>query len=63
MTFLVIPNAGPVQLIPLFGHFLGGLGMLAIFIAFFLVRAANVPLVAVRDPRLPEALTYSNPIL
>jgi hypothetical protein len=63
MTFLVMPNAGPANLVPLLGHFLGGLGMFAIFIAFFLVRASNVPLVAVRDPRLPEALTYTNPLL
>jgi hypothetical protein len=63
MTFLVIPNSGPASLVPLVGHFLGGVGMLAIFLAFFLVRASHVPLVAVRDPRLPEALTYTNPLL
>jgi hypothetical protein len=63
MTFLVMPNAGPLMFLPMVGHFLGGLGMACIFIAFFLVRASNVPLVAVRDPRLPEALTYTNPIL
>lgn len=63
MTFLVMPNAGPLSLIPMVGHFLGGLGMASIFLAFFIVRASNVPLVAMRDPRLPEALTYTNPIL
>jgi hypothetical protein len=65
MTFLVLPNAGPfhLNLIPMLGHFLGGLGMASIFVGMFLIRASNVPLVAVRDPRLPEALTYSNPIL
>jgi hypothetical protein len=63
MTFLVMPNAGPLMFLPMVGHFLGGLGMACILMAFFLVRASNVPLVAVRDPRLPEALTYTNPIL
>jgi|LakMenE18May11ns_1017448.scaffolds.fasta_scaffold9908853_2 hypothetical protein len=63
MTFLIMPNAGPLSLIPLVGHLLGGLGMLFIFFAFFLVRATNVPLVPMRDPRLPESLTYANPIL
>ncbi len=63
MTFLVMPNVGPFEWIPMIGHLLGGFGMASIFIAFFIVRASNVPLVAVRDPRLPEALTYTNPIL
>ncbi|MFN6130406.1 MAG: quinol:cytochrome C oxidoreductase [Planctomycetota bacterium] len=63
MTFLVMPNSGPFQLVPMFGHLLGGVGMACILIGFFLVKASNAPLVAVRDPRLPEALTYANPIL
>jgi hypothetical protein len=63
MTFLVMPNAGPLEFLPMVGHFLGGLGMACLLIGIFLVRASNAPLVAVRDPRLPEALTYSNPIL
>lgn len=63
MTFLVMPNAGPLNVIGLAGHFLAGAGMFAIFISFFLMRASNVPLVPMKDPRLPEALTYANPIL
>jgi hypothetical protein len=63
MTFLVMPNSGPFQMMPMVGHFLGGLGMACILVGFFLVRASSAPLVAIRDPRLPEALTYSNPIL
>lgn len=63
MTFLVMPNAGPANFVALFGHFLGGLGMFAILMAFFLVRAKSAPLVPMKDPRLPEALTYANPIL
>jgi hypothetical protein len=63
MTFLVMPNAGPANFVALFGHFLGGVGMFAILMAFFLVRAKSAPLVPMKDPRLPEALTYANPIL
>lgn len=63
MTFLVMPNAGPAQLVPLFGHLLGGFGMLSIFASMFIWRADGVPLVAMRDPRLPEAMSYTNPIL
>ncbi|MCE2814500.1 MAG: quinol:cytochrome C oxidoreductase [Planctomycetaceae bacterium] len=63
MTFLVMPNAGPANVVALFGHLLGGVGMFAILMAFFLVRAKSAPLVPMKDPRLPEALTYANPIL
>ena len=63
MTFLVMPNAGSAEFFPLFGHFLGGLGMLCIFATMFVQRASGVPLVAMRDPRLPEAMSYANPIL
>jgi hypothetical protein len=63
MTFLVMPNSGPASLVPLAGHFLGGVGMFSVFLSFFLMRASNVPLVPMKDPRLPEALTYANPIL
>jgi hypothetical protein len=65
MTFLIMPNAGlgASHFFPMLGHMLGGVGMLSIFAAFFLVRASGVPLVAMRDPRLPEAMKYANPIL
>ncbi|MBU6175713.1 MAG: quinol:cytochrome C oxidoreductase, partial [Planctomycetes bacterium] len=64
MAFLVMPNVqGGFPVVPMVGHFLGGLGMLFLLAAFFIFRASGTPLVAVRDPRLPEALTYTNPIL
>lgn len=65
MTYLIMPNAGPraAEFFPMVGHFLVGVGMLFIFAALFILRASGVPLVAVRDPRLPEAMTYANPIL
>jgi len=64
MTFLIMPNIkGPALFFPLIGHLLGGIGMLCIFAAFFIFRASGIPLVAMRDPRLPEAMAYTNPIL
>ncbi|HUP78679.1 MAG TPA: quinol:cytochrome C oxidoreductase [Pirellula sp.] len=63
ITFLVMPNAGSMEFFPMLGHLLGGIGMLCIFAAMFIQRAVGVPLVAMRDPRLPEALSYANPIL
>ncbi|XZE17532.1 quinol:cytochrome C oxidoreductase [Pirellulaceae bacterium SH449] len=64
MTYLVMPNVkGSFALVPMLGHLVGGIGALALFAGFFLLKASNVPLVAVRDPRMPESLTYSNPIL
>ncbi|MFY8202266.1 MAG: hypothetical protein ACOVLE_16435, partial [Pirellula staleyi] len=63
MTFLILPNAGPATTFPLIGHLFGGVGMLCIFAALFILRASGVPLVAMRDPRLPEAMKYANPIL
>lgn len=63
MTFLVMPNVGPVSATMIFGHILCGLGMFSIFVAMVLMRASGVPLVAIRDPRLPEGMSYANPLL
>ncbi len=63
MTFLVMPNVGPVSTTMIFGHILCGLGMFSIFLAMVLMRASGVPLVAIRDPRLPEGMSYANPLL
>jgi hypothetical protein len=63
MAFLVMPNVGPLTVPMIFGHLLCGLGMFSIFWAMVLVRASGVPLVAIRDPRLPECMSYANPIL
>jgi hypothetical protein len=63
MTFLVMPNSGPATLTMLLGHFLCGLGMFSIFWSMVLLRASGIPLVAVRDPRLREGLSYANPLI
>ena len=64
MTFLVMPNTHlPISGMMIVAHLVGLVGMVSIFFAFLIMRASDVPLVAVRDPRLHEALSYSNPIL
>jgi len=66
MTYLImpnVPNAAGCEFFPFVGHLLGGIGMVCIFAALFILRASGIPLVAMRDPRLPEAMTYANPIL
>jgi hypothetical protein len=47
----------------LLGHLVGWIGMFSIFLAILLLKASDVPLVAVRDPRVPEAISYHNVIV
>ena len=63
MTYLILPNSGPVSTVVIIAHLLVGLGMFAILISFWLRQASQVSLLAVRDPRLEEALAYTNPLL
>ena len=58
MTFLVMPNVGPASYMLLLGHFVCWIGMVSIFLAFFLYRVGETPMVATRDPWLPDALAY-----
>ncbi len=58
MTFLVMPNVGHASAAMLFGHFVCWLGMVSIFVALFLFRVGETPMVAVRDPWMPDALAY-----
>ena len=58
MTFLVMPNVGHASLAMIFGHFVCWIGMVSIFLALFLFRVGETPMVAVRDPWMPDALAY-----
>jgi hypothetical protein len=58
MTFLVMPNAGPVSVMMWVCHALCGAGMLCIFLSLLLIRAGAIPLVAKRNPWVPDALSY-----
>ncbi len=60
MSFLVMPNVGPFGLPMLLGHFACLVGLLCIFLALFMWRIGDTPLVATRDPWLQEALAYHN---
>lgn len=64
MAFLVLPNTGAeLSFTLVLTHVASGIGMFAIFLGFLFIRASDVPLVAVRDPRLHEAMSYKNPLL
>jgi hypothetical protein len=63
LSYLILPNAGPVEATYMLGHFFGFVGMVSIFLAMLLIKASDVPLVATRDPRVPEALSYHNVIV
>ncbi|MCA9192967.1 MAG: quinol:cytochrome C oxidoreductase [Planctomycetales bacterium] len=61
-TFLVMPNVSEVPLSPMLivGHLLCWVGMVTVFAAFFLLRVGETPIVALKDPWLPDALAYHN---
>ncbi len=60
MTFLLMPNVGPATTAMILAHILCWAGMVSIFLALFLVRVGDTPVVALKDPWLPEALVYHN---
>ncbi|MEZ6138191.1 MAG: quinol:cytochrome C oxidoreductase [Pirellulaceae bacterium] len=63
MTFLIMPNVSentPMSVPLLFGHLICWIGMVSLFIALFLWRVGDTPVVAVKDPWLPDALAYHN---
>jgi hypothetical protein len=40
------------------GHLVCWIGMVSIFLALFLLRVGETPMVAAKDPWLPDALAY-----
>ncbi len=58
MMFLIMPNAAPLSAMLIIGHLVCWIGMVSIFSALFLLRVGETPLVATKDPWLPEALAY-----
>jgi hypothetical protein len=58
MMFLILPNAAHVSAMLVLGHFVCWIGMVSIFIALFLIRVGETPVVATKDPWLPDALAY-----
>jgi hypothetical protein len=58
LMFLILPNAAPATGMLVLGHLVCWIGMVSIFLALFLLRVGDTPLVATKDPWLPEALAY-----
>ncbi len=58
MMFLIMPNVGPVSSMMIIGHLVCWVGMVSIFLALFLLRVGETPVVATKDPWLPDALAY-----
>lgn len=59
MMFLIMPNAAPLSGMLILGHLVCWIGMVSIFLALFLLRVGETPVVAAKDPWLPESLAYT----
>ncbi|QDV22304.1 quinol:cytochrome C oxidoreductase [Aureliella helgolandensis] len=59
MMFLIMPNAGSLSTMMVLGHLVCWIGMVCIFAALFLLRVGETPVVAVKDPWLPDSLAYT----
>lgn len=60
MTYLIMPNVSHISLAFALAHLSGWVGMVAIFLALFLWRVGETPVVPVKDPWLPDSLAYHN---
>jgi hypothetical protein len=60
MMYLIMPNVGHASWGMVIAHLVGWVGIVAIFIAFFLLRVGETPMVATKDPWLAESLAYHN---
>ncbi len=59
MTFLIMPSENvSVSFMLLLSHLVCWLGMVSLFVALFLLRVGETPMVAAKDPWLPDALAY-----
>jgi hypothetical protein len=60
LTYLIMPNVGGVTAPLVLAHVAGWLGMVLIFLSLFLWRVGETPVVAIKDPWLPDSLAYHN---
>jgi hypothetical protein len=60
MTFLIMPNVGHPTASLILAHALCWLGMVLVFLSLFLWRVGETPVVALKDPWLPDSLAYQN---
>ncbi len=60
LMFLIMPNVGDLTATLVIGHLVCWIGMVSIFTALLIIRVGETPVVATKDPWLPEALAYHN---
>ncbi|MFO0940634.1 MAG: hypothetical protein U0930_07695 [Pirellulales bacterium] len=62
MTFLIMPNVHEVgvSVSLILAHGLCWIGMVLLFLGLFLWRVGETPVVALKDPWLPDSLAYHN---
>lgn len=60
MTFLIMPNVGHPSVSLILAHVLCWIGMVLVFLSLFLWRVGETPVVAIKDPWLPDSLAYQN---
>ncbi|MFK7734961.1 MAG: quinol:cytochrome C oxidoreductase [Pirellulaceae bacterium] len=59
MMFLIMPTETiPVSAMLIVGHLVCWAGMVSVFVGLFLMRVGETPIVAVKDPWLPDSLSY-----
>ncbi|MCC6509113.1 MAG: quinol:cytochrome C oxidoreductase [Pirellulaceae bacterium] len=58
ITFMILPNTGPTSVMMWLGHAVCGVGMVSVFLSLLILRVGSTPLVAKRNPWIPEALSY-----
>jgi hypothetical protein len=59
MTFLIMPTENvPVSVMMLLSHLVCWIGMISLFVALFLLRVGETPVVSAKDPWLPDSLAY-----
>ena len=59
LMYLLMPHESiPVSVMMIIGHLVCWIGMVSIFAALYLLRVGETPVVATKDPWLPEALAY-----
>lgn len=59
MSYLVMPNVGqPVSVMMWVSHAVCAIGMISMFLSLLLLRVGSAPLVAKRNPWVPDALSY-----
>ncbi len=58
ITYMVMPNRGEVSVMMWVGHAVCAVGMISVFLSLLIWRVGSTPLVAKRNPWIPEALSY-----